>query len=145
MISYNFILAPDQPLNKDPLYQLQACLASADIFLDLSWKDDTLQMTISISEDLLEKVTAKETDQSNVEGEDSTEAELPREIKRRGRPAAKPKNDLTLGRVYHMRFLGVPAETIAEDIGVSRRTFYRRLALINGKNLSEDTPFSKWV
>jgi hypothetical protein len=40
--------------------------------------------------------------------------------------------------------MGVPAETIAEEIGVSRRTLFRRLADVNGKDISPDTPFSQW-
>jgi hypothetical protein len=38
-----------------------------------------------------------------------------------------------------------PAKDIAEEIGVSRRTFYRRFEQIKYKNLDPDTPFSKWI
>ena len=145
MISYNFILDPDQPFNKDSLYRLQVCLASADIYLDLSWADNMPSMTISIPDDLPEKAAAKEADQPDTGEEAGIGSAMPGNAKRRGRPAVEPKNDLSLGRVRHMRFIGVPAETIAEEIGVSKRTFYRRLNQINGKNISDDTPFSKWI
>lgn len=64
-------------------------------------------------------------------------------VKQRGRPKSVPKNDITLARVHHMRFMGVPVRDIAEEIGVSRRTFYRRFEQIKYKNLDPDTPFSK--
>ena len=66
-------------------------------------------------------------------------------VKQKGRPKSVPKNDITLARVHHMRFMGVPAKDIAEEIGASRRTFYRRFEQIKYKNLDPDTPFSKWI
>ena len=67
------------------------------------------------------------------------------QVKQKGRPKSVPKNDITLARVHHMRFMGVPAKDIAEEIGASRRTFYRRFEQIKYKNLDPDTPFSKWI
>ena len=65
--------------------------------------------------------------------------------RKRGRPAAAVKNDLTIARIHHMRFMNVPVETIAKEIGVSRRTFYRRWNQIAQLNLDPETPFSKWI
>ena len=65
--------------------------------------------------------------------------------RKRGRPAAAVKNDLTIARIHHMRFIYVPVETIAKEIGVSRRTFYRRWNQIAQLNLDPETPFSKWI
>lgn len=67
MTSYHFILNPNQPFNKDALFHLQTCLASAGIFLDLSWKDDMPWMSIYLPEDLIEKTADKEADPSGVE------------------------------------------------------------------------------
>jgi DNA invertase Pin-like site-specific DNA recombinase len=44
-----------------------------------------------------------------------------------------------------MRFMGVPTENIAREIGISRRTYFRVLQQIQHKNLDPDTPFSKWI
>ena len=65
--------------------------------------------------------------------------------RKRGRPTAAVKNDLTLARIHHMRFMNVPVETIAKEIGVSKRTFYRRWNQIAQLNLDPETPFSKWI
>lgn len=61
-----------------------------------------------------------------------------------GRPHARPVNDLTLGDILHKRFMNVPMESIASELGVSRRTLYRKLDAIYGKNIDENTPFSQW-
>lgn len=50
MISYQWYLSPDQPFNKKELFKLQYCLYAAGIYLDLSWKDGSPVMTISVPE-----------------------------------------------------------------------------------------------
>ena len=144
MISFNFTLSPDHSMNKEHLFQLQNCLVSVGMYLDLSLKDGMPQLTISIPDDFLEKISSSET-VTETGTDEIHELPMDNERKHRGRPAVQPKNDLTLGQVRHMRFMSIPAETIAKEIGVSKRTFYRRLNEINGKNLSEDTPFSLWM
>ena len=64
---------------------------------------------------------------------------------KRGRPSANPKSDLTFGHVQHMRFMGISVEKIAKEIGVSKRTFYRRWMKAENKGLAPDTPFSQWT
>jgi hypothetical protein len=146
MFSYHFNLSQDQPVNKEALMQLQTYLAAFDVFLDLSWEEGNSRMSIFISDEALEKGATQcaEQSQSGQNDEPDPEPVPDTPVKRRGRPAAKPINDVSLGHVYHMRFMGVPAETIAEEIGVSRRTLFRRLADVNGKDISPDTPFSQW-
>ena len=145
MISYDFFLALNQTLTKAQLSQLQACLISFGIFLDLSWHNDIPHMTISIPEDILEAATARNEGHPDEGGKDNSPQKMSAAPARRGRPVVLPKNDLTLGCVHQMRDMGVPAGTIAKEIGVSKRTFYRRLEQIAGKSISEDTPFSKWI
>ena len=86
-------------------------------------------MSISVPEGLMEK--ADEQPPADVPSVLPAE-DRPAEGKgfgrcrKRGRPTAAVKNDLTLARIHHMRFMNVPVETIAKEIGVSKRTFYRR-------------------
>ena len=144
MISYKWNLSPQQPFDKKALYKLQTCLLAAGVFLDLSWNDDAPQLAISVSEEILEKVTAQQTGQDSFAAAKEENTEPQDSPKRRGRPSVMPGNDITLGHVQHMRFMGIPAEAIAKEIGVSKRTFYRRFAQARVKHLDPDTPFSQW-
>jgi hypothetical protein len=144
MFSYHFNLSQEQPANKESLMHLQTYLAAFGVFLDLSWEEGTSRMSIFVSDKALEKKASCPAKQPPSVPNDGTGSVPDVPVKRRGRPAAHPKNDITLGHVYHLRFMGVPATAIAEEIGVSRRTLYRRLESINGKNISPDTPFSQW-
>ena len=86
-------------------------------------------MSISVQEVLMEK--ADEQPPADVpsvpSAEDlSAEGKGSGRCRKRGRPAAVVKNDLTLARIHHMRFMNVLVKTIAKEIGDSRRTFYRR-------------------
>ena len=124
MISYKWYLSPDQPFNKEELFKLQYCLHAAGILLDLSWDKGSPVMSISVPEGLMEK--ADEQPPADVPSVLSAE-DRPAERKgsgrcrKRGRPTAAVKNDLTLARIHHMRFMNVPVETIAKEIGRSRR------------------------
>ena len=60
MISYQWHLSPDQPFNKEELCRLQCCLYAAGIYLDLSWNEGSVIMSISVPEDLMEKVDAQQ-------------------------------------------------------------------------------------
>lgn len=145
MISYQWHLSPDQPFNKDDLCRLQYCLFTAGIFLDLSWNEDSVVMRISVPEDLMEKADAQqaENDTDSPSAEDPP-AETSGTRRKRGRPSAVVKNDLTLARIHHMRLMNVSVGTIAEELGVSRRTFYRRWKLAEKRDIDESTPFSQW-
>ena len=132
MISYQWFLSPDQPFNKEGLYKLQHCLYAAGIYLDLSWKDNSPVMTISVSEQALEERTGFPMEDGPLPDDSDCCDGSPGDpaantpSRKRGRPSAKPKSDLTLGHVQHMRFMGISVEEIAKEIGVSKRTFYRR-------------------
>ena len=148
MISYQWFLAPDQPFNKDALYRLQYCLYAAGVYLDLSWNEGSPVMTISVPEDLMVTVDVQTPEDDptptgcNTEDPPSEEAVRRR---KRGRPAVIVKNDLTLGHVRHMRFMNNSVEKIAEEIGVSKRTCYRRWEQAEKMNIDENTPFSRWL
>ena len=53
MISFKWTLSLEQPANETDLSELQKCLVTAGVFLDLSWNGEAPQLTISISEKLL--------------------------------------------------------------------------------------------
>ena len=55
MISFKWTLSLEQPANETDLSELQKCLVTAGVFLDLSWNGEAPQLTISISEKLLVK------------------------------------------------------------------------------------------
>ena len=147
MISYQWYLSPDQPFNKEELFKLQCCLCTAGIFLDLSWKEGSPVMSISVPEQLLENEPAgslendPRPDGITAAGQAAVQVPLPI---RRGRPPVEPQNDYTLGRVQHMRVMGVSVETISREIGVSKRTFYRRWKDAERLCLGPDIPFSRW-
>ena len=133
MISFKWTLSLEQPANETDLSELQKCLVTAGVFLDLSWNGEAPQLTISISEKLLVKTVdhLHEVEPSDIVDGDSIAQPEDDVVKQKGRPKSVPKNDITLARVHH--------------IGVSRRTFYRRFEQIKYKNLDPDTPFSKWI
>ncbi len=152
MISYQWFLSPDQPFDKNTLFKLQCCLCASGIYLDLSWTDGSPVLTISVPEQqesenrpglpLGKDVPAVSSDLRDAALESSAPNVC---ITGRGRPSAKPVNDFTFGRVQHMRFMGVSAAAIAEEIGVSRRTFYRRWTQAQKLDLDPETPFSQWM
>ena len=150
MISYQWYLSPAQPFNKDELYKLQCCLYAAGVFLDLSWKDSSPVLTISApepasgnrSEPPLEDDSPHDGDPVNISFEESAPYAHPA---KRGRPSVRPENDMTFGRVQHLRSMGVSAEAIAKEIGVSRRTFYRKWTQAQVQGIAPETPFSQWT
>ena len=86
MILYKWILSPDQPLNKNTLLELQTRLLVLGVFLDLSWENDRLNMTIAVPEEAAERAAAlKSFDNISaalIPGDDRP--------KRRGRPCVSP-------------------------------------------------------
>ena len=146
MISYTWLLSTEQPIDKKTLFELQALLLSAGVFLNLTWKDDTPQMTIAVAEDLIKRAAALKIQEATADTpiHDTNLPVNDPPKRRRGRPSVKPTNDITLASVYHKRFMGLSMEDIAKSIGVSRRTLYRKWEKISDKNIDPDTPFSQW-
>ena len=150
MISYQWYLSPAQPFNKDELYKLQCCLYAAGVFLDLSWKDSSPVLTISAPEPAsgnrselpLEEDSTDDGSPINASSEESAPYVL---SAKRGRPSVRPENDMTFGHVQHLRSMDVPAEAIAKEIGVSRRTFYRKWTQAQVQGIAPETPFSQWT
>ena len=140
MISYQWYLSPDQPFNKKELFKLQYCLYAAGIYLDLSWKDGSPVMTISVPEQAPEDKSGLITEESISSSDsgpcnDALESLDPKApAHKRGRPSVVPK-----------RFMGISVEAIAKEIGVSKRTFYRRWTQAEKLGLDPDTPFSQWI
>lgn len=140
MLKYKWKLSDSQPEQEIHLLQLQQALAVRSVFLDLAFQDGGIILTIAVDDTVPAPQKypdiAAVTDGSSMISHDDIH---------RGRPYATPSEDLTLGQVRHMRFMNVPMQTIADSLGVSKRTLYRRLQEINGKHLDENTPFSKWL
>ena len=61
-----------------------------------------------------------------------------------GRPRIPSKKDWTIAQIQHARFLNVPMAEIAQSLGVSVRTLYRRWDAATKAHLHPDTPYSKW-
>lgn len=143
MLKYTWNLETLQPQNDVPIKKIQEALMLRDIFIDYAIKNGTPSLTVYIpneGDNDTDMITAEKTTVS----ETGTEAENI-QIPKRGRPAAVPKNDLTLERISNMRRLGVSANDIAKELGVSKRTYYRGLEkLKTGGPHSCDSPFSKW-
>ena len=140
MLSLYCLLASNQSVDKSTLFEIQTHLLTAGVFLDLVLKDGRPQLVISVSDELLKKEAAPS---SGAVLDESTQNQA--DFKRqKGRPPAQPEHDITLERVKHLRFMGVPVEAIAKEIGVSKRTFYRKWRQIGDKCLDSSTPFSKW-
>ena len=90
---------------------------AAGILLNLSWDKGSPVMSISVSESLMKKAD----EQSPVDVPSVLPAEdQPAEGKgfgrcrKRSRPAAAVKNDLTIARIHHMRFMNVPCRNDRE-------------------------------
>ena len=148
MVSYSWSLSAGQSFDKQALFELQTSLVALGVYLDLSWDGNSPQLSISAPEvtSHTEVPTKAATEQNpSIPRESGSDSPgTAKNKKRRGRPLASPSNDITLGHVHHMRFMGVPAEDIAREIGISRRTYFRVLQQIQHKNLGPDTPFSEW-
>lgn len=118
MISYQWYLSPDQPFNKKELFKLQYCLYAAGIYLDLSWKDGSPVMTISVPEQAPEDKSGLITEESISSSDsgpcnDALESLDPKApAHKRGRPSVVPKYDITLGCVQHKRFMGIVADLL---------------------------------
>lgn len=104
MISFKWTLSLEQPANETDLSELQKCLVTAGVFLDLSWNGDAPQLTISISEKLLVKTVdhLHEVEPSDIVDGDSIAQPEDDVVKQKGRPKSVPKNDITLARVHHV-------------------------------------------
>jgi hypothetical protein len=106
MISFKWTLSLEQPANETDLSELQKCLVTAGVFLDLSWNGEAPQLTISISEKLLVKTVdhLHEVEPSDIVDGDSIAQPEDDVVKQKGRPKSVPKNDITLARVHHILY-----------------------------------------
>ena len=97
MISFKWTLSLEQPANETDLSELQKCLVTAGVFLDLSWNGEAPQLTISISEKLLVKTVdhLHEVEPSDIVDGDSIAQPEDDVVKQKGRPKSVPKNDIT--------------------------------------------------
>ena len=130
MLVYKWALSASQPENEVRFMDLQYALYERSILINTSVEEGSPYITLYVDE------TSSVSSRKKVN--DNTAC-------KRGRKPKSPRNDLTLGQVRHMRFMEMPMKDIAFEIGISKRTLYRRLEQINGLNLPEDTPFSKWL
>lgn len=139
MLKYTWNLAYMQPQNPVPLQKIQETLAAENIFIDYAIDNGNVSLTIFVPGE------TPQEDTSSLGGAPvSPEADRPPKPKR-GRPVCIPQNDLTLERILNMRRLGVTADVIAAELGVSKRTYYRQLKkLEDGASRPYDTPFSEW-
>lgn len=143
MLSYTWNLAAEQPSQPKTLSTIQYILASLSIFIDVRFEDDKVVLTITVPDQLDPSslgTLSKSTDDllaTDAPPPDSGPAN-------RGRPVKPPGNDITLGQVYKMQSDGVKADDIAVVIGVSRRTFYRKLKAAKQSGLDPTVPYSKW-
>ena len=144
MISYNWTLSAEQPFDKNTVFELQTHLAAVGVYLDLSWNDNAPQLSISVPEKILREEESGDAAQcSSMHTENPASSEASVSTKHRGRPLVSPKNDITLGRVLHIQFMGISSEEIAKKIGISRRTYFRILKNLNDNHYDPKTPFSK--
>lgn len=142
MLRYTWNLATPQPQNDIPFKKIQEALMPRDVFI-YTIENGTPTLTIFIPDEGGD-VTDMDVTEKTAVSETATETEN-KQLPKRGRPASVPKNDLTLERILSMRRLGVSADDIAKELGVSKRTYYRGLEkLKSGGPHSYDTPFSKW-
>lgn len=54
-----WFLSSNQPLNKNTLLELQTQLLMVGIYLDLSWDNDNLQMTIAVPDEVVKAAAQK--------------------------------------------------------------------------------------
>ena len=93
MISFKWTLSLEQPANETDLSELQKCLVTAGVFLDLSWNGEAPQLTISISEKLLVKTVdhLHEVEPSDIVDGDSIAQPEDDVVKQKGRPTPWPE------------------------------------------------------
>lgn len=136
MESYRWILSPEQPPGNPGISNLQQKLASAGFLLDLSLRDGAVELSINVDD--VPRTASPDPDVDPVR--ETAQTPLPR----RGRHPSVPKNDITVSQVREMRSKGMVLDEIADHIGVSRRTFFRRWRELQGRDIDPEAPFSTW-
>lgn len=63
---------------------------------------------------------------------------------RRGRRPVAPAQDISFAQALQMNAGGTSLANIADYIGVSRRTFFRRWSAARASGIDPETPFSDW-
>ena len=136
-----WVLSACQPASNLPFSSMQKNLAALGVMLDYAFENGAIKVTLECPDSCPDSASGCNT-QDPAKAEESNSGTN----RKLGRPTCKPKNDLTLEQVRHMRFMRVSVADIASTIGVSKRTFYRKWAALNGNNVDVDydTPFSKW-
>lgn len=141
MLSYTWYLSEEQPVQPNTLSAIQCILASLSVFLDMKIEGGKVSLTVFVPEQLSPSSSGKPPkclDDLGAAGGFST-APAPH-----GRPIKLPNNDITLEQAYKMQSEGMKADDIAAFIGVSRRTFYRKLHAAKQSGVDPTAPYSKW-
>ena len=148
MLLHRFNLSLDQPEGALFISELQDKLYSAGILLSLALSDDLIQLTIAIPEDGPAHMPAPEygsLTEKHDEGSLISQDEGDGSCKcRRGRKPAVPSQDISLAQALQMNAGGTSLADIANYIGVSRRTFFRRWSAAQASGIDPETPFSDW-
>ena len=165
MITCVWNLANVQEAKNPPFSEIQTALSRLGIMLDFSYEKGIVSLTLAFPEISGENeksssdheelfsassktgsVESASSQDNKVHMEDVQSHQNPENAalpQKRGRPSSVPSNDLTFEKVRYMRSMGVTVSEIAREIGVSKRTFYRRWRNI-ADSMLEGTPFSQW-
>lgn len=137
MLSYTWYLAAEQPAQPDTLLAIQCVLAALSIYLDMKYEDGRFSLTVFVPDQL--DPSSSDILSKSLEGLLATAGPAAH-----GRPVKPPVNDMTLQQACRMQSEGVRVDDIAALIGVSRRTFYRKLKAAKQAGLDPAVPYSKW-
>jgi len=135
MLKYTVNLSADQPAQEASLMDFQIALAQEDIFLDMSLEDDKPRMHFYFKRKPLGKSAPA----------DAENPPAPQAAPKKGRPRVAAENDISLETALLMLSTGLTAQEVADYIGVSRRTFFRRLSEAKRQRVDLCTPFSDWM
>lgn len=143
MLSYTWYLSKEQPVQPKTLSAIQCILASLSIFFDMKIEDGRVSLTVFVPDQLGPSSSGKLP--KCLDGLLATGGFSPAPAPApHGRPIKPPNNDITLEQVHKMQSEGMRADDIAAVIGVSRRTFYRKLKAAKQSGVDPTAPYSKW-
>lgn len=136
---YTWNLSDTQAPSSKMFSDIQVALAAMDIMLDLSLDKGTIKITLGIPDP--SAACSPQEESTPMAPIDSETSVL---VKKYGRPSCIPVHDMTLDEVRSKRDTNTSIGDIAKEIGVSKRTFYRKWNAISNKALDGATPFSEW-